>query len=88
MVPTEVAKVRRFRAGLIMLLYNVLLAMEFFILSRLVNTTKQLGTRVQEDQIEREQRKLSMGKASSKAEKIVRVGKQVEQFTYPVLPTQ
>ena len=75
MVQTEVAKVRRFRAGLITLLYNVLLAMEFSTLSRLVDTAKQLETRHQEDQIEREQRRISMGKAPSKAKMIVRVGK-------------
>ena len=40
MVPTEAAKVRRFRAGLIMPLYNVLLATEFSMLSRLVDIAK------------------------------------------------
>ena len=58
MVPTEAAKVRRFREGLITSLYNVLLATEFPTLSRLVDTAKQLETRHQEDQIEREQRRI------------------------------
>ena len=75
MVPTEAAKVRRFRVGLITPLYNVLLAMEFSIISRLVDTAKQLETRHQEDQIEKEQRRISMEKAPSKAEKTARVGK-------------
>ena len=75
MVPTEATKVRRFRAGLIMPLYNVLLAMEFSSLFRLVDTAKQLKTRHQEDQIEREQMRISMGKASSNVEKTIRVGK-------------
>ena len=88
MVPTEVAKIRRFRAGLIMPLYNVLLATVFPTLSRLVDTAKQLETRHQEDQIEREQRKLVKGKTQSKIEKTAMVGRQAEQSTYPVPPTQ
>ena len=47
-----------------------------------------METRHQEDQIEREQRRISMGKAPSKIVKTARIGKQIEQFTYPVPPTQ
>ena len=74
-MPTEAAKVRRFRTGLITPLYNVLLAMEFPTLCRLADIAKQLETRHQEDQIEREQRRLSMGKTPSKVEKTIRIGK-------------
>ena len=88
MVPTEATKVKRFRVRLIMLLYNVLVATEFPMLFRLVDIAKQLETRHREDQAEKEQRKLVMGKTQSKTEKAAMVGKQVEQSTYPVLPTQ
>ena len=54
MVPTEATKVKRFRAGLIMPLYNVLVAMEFSMLFKLVDTAKQLKVRHQEDREERE----------------------------------
>ena len=49
MVPTEAAKVRRFRARLITPLYNVLVAAEFSTLSRLVDTAKQVKIRHRED---------------------------------------
>ena len=74
MVPTEVTKVRRLRAGLITLLYNVLLTTKFSTLSRLVDTAKQLKTRHQEDLVEKEQRKLMKGKTQSKIEKTPIVG--------------
>ena len=54
MVPTEPAKVRKFRVGLIMLLYNVLVATEFPMLSKLVDTAKKLKARHREDQAEKE----------------------------------
>ena len=75
MVSIEATKVKRFRAGLIMLLYNVLVAIEFSMLSKLVDTTKQLKARHREDQVEKEQRKLIMGKTHSKKEKAAMVGK-------------
>ena len=40
MVPTEAMKVKRFKARLITLLYNVLVAIEFFTLFKLVDTAK------------------------------------------------
>ena len=87
MVPTEATKVRRFRAGLITSLYNVLVVAEYSTLFRLVDTAKQVEVRHREDQVEREQRRMSMGKAPSRTEKTARVGRQVEQFTYAVPPT-
>ena len=54
MVPTEAANIKRFRVGLIMLLYNVLVAIEFSIIFRLVDTANQLETRYREDQVEKE----------------------------------
>ena len=78
MVPTEVAKVRRFRAGLITPLYNVLLATEFPTLSRLIDTAKQLETRHREDLMEKEQRKITKGKTQSQIERTAAVGGQIE----------
>ena len=40
MVPTETMKVKRFKAGLVTLLYNALVAIEFSMLSKLVDTAK------------------------------------------------
>ena len=40
MVPTEAMKVKRFNAGLVTPLYNVLVAVEFPMLSKLVDTAK------------------------------------------------
>ena len=40
MVPTEAAKVKRFKAGMVTPLYNVLVAVEFPTLSKLVDIAK------------------------------------------------
>ena len=40
MVPTEAVKVKKFREGLIMPLYNVLVAMEFPMLFKMVDMAK------------------------------------------------
>ena len=45
MVPTEVMKRKRFKAGLVMPLYNALVAVEFSMLSKLVDIAKQLEAR-------------------------------------------
>ena len=57
MVPTEAMKVKRFKAGLVTLLYNALVAIEFLTLSKLVDTVKQLEARHREDREEREQKR-------------------------------
>ena len=54
MVPTEAMKVKRFKAGLVTLFYNALVAVEFPTLSKLVDTAKQLEARHREDREERE----------------------------------
>ena len=57
MVPNEAMKVKRFKSGLVMPLYNALVAVEFLTLSKLVDTAKQLEARHREDKEEREQKR-------------------------------
>ena len=57
MMPTEAMKVKRFKAGLVTPLYNALVAVKFPMLSKLVDTAKQLETRHQEDREERKQKR-------------------------------
>ena len=52
----------RFRARLIMPLYNVLVATEFLSLTRMIDKAKLLEARYKEERIERDQRKKNMGK--------------------------
>ena len=54
MVPTKAMKVKRFKVGLVIPLYNALVAVEFPMLPKLVDTAKQLEARHQEDREERE----------------------------------
>ena len=54
MVPIEAMKVKRFKARLITPLYNALVVVEFFTLSKLIDTAKQLEARHREDKEERE----------------------------------
>ena len=63
MVPMEAMKVKRFKARLITLLYNALVAIEFPMLSNLVDITKQLEARHREDREERKQKRQLTGKA-------------------------
>src|SRR5262249_52601684 len=65
-VPTEAARVRRFKLGLIMPLYTVLAATEFPTLSRLVDKAKELETRSNEEKKERELRKDGRNKNQGK----------------------
>ena len=57
MVLTEAMKVKRFKAGLVTLLYNALVPVEFPMLSKLVDTAKQLEARQREDREERKQKR-------------------------------
>ena len=57
MVPIEAMKVKRFKVGLVTLLYNALVAVEFPMLSKLIDTAKQLEARHREDREEREQKR-------------------------------
>ena len=57
MVPTEAMKVKRFKASLVTPLYNALVAVEFPMLSKLVDTAKQLEARHREDREEMKQKK-------------------------------
>ena len=54
-VPTEAARVERFRVGLIMPLYNALVATEFPSLTRMIDKTKLLEARYKEEKTERDQ---------------------------------
>ena len=58
-IPTEAARVERFRAGLIAPLYKNLLAMEFTTLSKLIDKAKLWEIRDKEERQEREQMRQS-----------------------------
>ncbi len=53
-IPTEAARIERFRRGLISPLYNAVLAVEVPTLSRLIDKAKQWETRNKEERAERE----------------------------------
>ena len=53
-VPIEAAKVERFRARLIMPLYNALVTTEFSSLTRMIDKAKMLEARYKEERIERD----------------------------------
>ena len=55
-VPTKVVRVERFRARLIMPLYNALVATEFSTLIKVINKAKQLEARYKEERAEREEK--------------------------------
>ena len=61
-VPTEAMRVERFKAGLIMSLFRALTSTEFFSLTKLINRASQLEVRENEERVERELRKKSLGK--------------------------
>ena len=54
-IPTKAARVERFIAGLIMPLYNALVATEFPSLTRMIDKAKLLEARYKEERIERDQ---------------------------------
>lgn len=56
-VPTETARVERFRSGLFAPLYNAVLSAECSTLSKLIDKAKQWEIRNKEERMEREQRK-------------------------------
>ena len=78
MVPTEAMKMKRFKAGLISLLYHALAAIEFPTLSKLVDMAKQLEARHREDREEREHKRQLTGKAQGSRKKTVAESQTVE----------
>ena len=82
MVPTEAMKVKRFKVGLVTPLYNALVAAEFPMLSKLVDTAKQLEARHREDREEREQKRQLTGKAQGSRGKAIVESQMVEQVVY------
>ena len=86
MVPTEAMKVKRFKAGLITPLYNALVAVEFPMLSKLVDTAKQLKARHREDREEREQKRQLTGKTQGSRGKETLRSQTVEQVVYQMPP--
>ena len=86
MVPTEAMKVKRFKVGLVMPLYNALVAIEFPTLSKLVDTAKQLEARHREDKEEREQKRQLTDKTQSSHGKGTTESQTVEQVVYQMLP--
>ena len=88
-VPTEAARVERFKAGLIMPLFRALASTEFFSLTKFIDRVSQLEIRENEERAERELRKKSLGKGQSSGDRsggTVPSEGQVEQFTYSALP--
>ena len=51
---TEVARVERFRSGLIIQLYNAMVVAKFLTLSKLIDKAKQWRLRNREERLERE----------------------------------
>ena len=82
MVPIEAMKVKRFKARLVTPLYNALIVIEFPMLSKLVDTAKQLEARHREDREEREQKRQLTGKAQGSCKKVVAESQTVEQVVY------
>ena len=81
-VPTEVARVERFKAGLIIPLYKELVATEFLSLTKLIDKAKQFEARDNEEKVERDQRKKAMGKPQSSQSKRGVIA--VEQVRYSI----
>ena len=86
MVPTEAMKVKRFKAGLVTSLYNALVAIEFPMLSKLVDIAKQLEPRHREDKEEREQKRQLTGKTQSSHGKGTAKSQTMEQVVYQMPP--
>ena len=88
-VPTEVARVERFKAGLIMPLFRALVSTEFFSLTKLIDRASQLKIRENEERAKGELRKKSLEKGQSNGHRsggTVLPKGQVEQFTYSASP--
>ena len=85
MMPIEMVRMDRFKVGLITPLYNLLTIIEYPSLSRLIDMTKQLEARHNEDRAEWEQRKQSSGRTQANKEKSEDVRK-MEQVTYAMPP--
>ena len=85
MMPIEAMRMDRFKAGLITSLYNLLAIIEYPLLSKLIDMVKQLEARHNEDRVEQEQRKQSIGRTQSNKEKSENVRK-MEQVTYAMPP--
>ena len=64
-VPTEAARVERFKVRLIMPLFRALVGTEFFSLTKLIDRASQLKIKENEERAERELRKKSLGKGQS-----------------------
>lgn len=60
-IPTEAARIERFKSGLIAPLYNTVLTAEFPTLSKLIDKAKQWETRSKEERAEKELRRKSSG---------------------------
>ena len=86
MVSTEAMKVKKFKAGLITPLYNALVAIEFPMLSKMVDTAKQLEARHREDREEREQKRQLTGKNQSSRRKGTIESQTVEEVVYQMPP--
>ena len=88
-VPTKATRVKRFKAGLIMTLFRALAGIEFFSLTKLIDRANQLEIRENEERVERELKKKSLGKGQSSKGRLrgtVPSEGQVEQFTYSASP--
>ena len=64
-VPTEAARIERFKVGLIMPLFRALASTEFSSLTKLSDRASQLEIRENEERAKRELRKKSLGKGQS-----------------------
>src|SRR5262249_23662099 len=77
-VPTEAAKMERYKMGLLPLLYGAVAAIEFPNLSRLIDKTRQLEAKFKEGRVERDMRRRK-GKGQSSRGREERSGFQNKQ---------
>ena len=85
-VPTETARMERFKEGLITPLYKAIVSTKFFSLASLIDRAKQLEAREIEERAEREQRKKTMKKFQDSQSR--RGAVIIEQAGYPNAPVQ
>src|SRR5262249_9531253 len=82
-VPTEAARVQRFRQGLITPLYTALVATEFSTLSHLIDKARLCEIRFNKEKAEREQRRTETNKRQSSQNRSEGVSFNKRQVTQP-----
>src|SRR5262249_7843513 len=82
-VPTEAARVQRFRQGLMTPLYTALVATEFSTLSQLLDKARLCETRFNKEKVEREERRNEKNKRQNSQNRSEGVSFSKRQVTQP-----